>query len=477
MTRGYCGVLLALACGLAAGRAAAAVTAAAGYAVRTIPTPDTVQGGVVRRGPAILVGQGPTFTVGAESIIRFNEGGTPVTIATGFNSLGGFDLDAAGTLYVVDNGGTLPGALTGGTVYGIPSALTRTTAVTAAGQEVMPSGSIPNAQDVLVAPDGRVLVSDARGPGLGRVLVVPSTTPFIGGLDFLGGLAIDGTKLLVGNVTGAFVDEVLEYGLDGTPAGTLATNLPGAYGVVVDADGFVLVSGEFSLDCSGRVMAIAPDGTVSERARGFCASTDMYFDPVRDETLVLDFGATAITALCRDLNGNGTCDADELCVAPAFATGVKLALGKLATPPGDDTLALHGSLALPASFPVDPVVSGARVVLAGAGGTVLDVRLPAGARTPGEATGWKANKKRTVFTYTGDGSLGGIVKVTVRTSVKAPGRVGFSVVGKHGSYPVTTGDLPLTATFVLTSPGGCGGAAFAAPQCTANARRGTLHCG
>jgi hypothetical protein len=198
---------------------------------------------------------------------------------------------------------------------------------------------------------------------------------------------------------------------------------------------------------------------------------------VRDETLVLDFDATAITAICRDLDADGTCDADELCVAPALAAGVKLALGKLATAPGDDTLALRGSLALPAGFPVDPMANGARVALADAAGTVLDVRIPAGERGPGAPTGWKANKKRTVFTYKGDGSLGGIVKVAVHTSAKTPGEVGFTVVGKHGQYAVTPADLPLTATFVLESPGGCGGATFAAPQCKANVKRGTLHCG
>src|SRR6184192_3773547 len=82
--------------------ARAAVVAAPGYAVRAITTPDTVEGGVVREGDAILVGQGPGFTAGAQSIVRLDAGGS-TTIATGFNSLGGFDLAPDGTLYVVDN--------------------------------------------------------------------------------------------------------------------------------------------------------------------------------------------------------------------------------------------------------------------------------------------------------------------------------------------------------------------------------------
>src|SRR5205814_8666563 len=93
---------------------------------------------VVRQADAIPAGQGPTFTAGAQSIVRLDAGG-PTTIATGFNSLGGFDLASAGTLYVVDNCFTGDGCgttTTGDTVYAIPDALTRTTAVTAAGHEV-----------------------------------------------------------------------------------------------------------------------------------------------------------------------------------------------------------------------------------------------------------------------------------------------------------------------------------------------------
>src|SRR2546429_1929134 len=188
---------------LAVPAARAAVMAAPGYAVRTITTPDTVEGGVVREGDAILVGQGPGFTAGAQSIVRLDAGGS-TTIATGFNSLGGFDLAPDGTLYLVDNCFTGDGCgttATGDTVYAIPDALTRTTAVTAAGHEVVPSGTIPFAGDGFIAPDGAALVSDAAGNGAGRVVrVVPGTaTDLIVGLDLVGGitLASDGTLPIV----------------------------------------------------------------------------------------------------------------------------------------------------------------------------------------------------------------------------------------------------------------------------------------
>jgi hypothetical protein len=156
---------------LSTGSAGAAVTAAPGYAVRTIPTPGKVQGGVVRRGADIFVGQGPTFTGGAQSVIRFTEGGPVTTIASGFNSMGGFDIAADGTLYVTDNGLEATGATSGDTLYAIPEAPTRTSALASGAAEVLPSGSIDFASDALVVP-GAVLVSDSVGPGAGKVVRV-----------------------------------------------------------------------------------------------------------------------------------------------------------------------------------------------------------------------------------------------------------------------------------------------------------------
>src|SRR2546425_7700878 len=411
---------------LAVPAARAAVMAAPGYAVHTIATPDTVEGGVVRRGDAILVGQGPSFTAGAQSIVRLDAGG-PATIATGFNSLGGFDLAPDGTLYVVDNCFTGDGCgttATGDTVYAIPDALTRTTAVTAPGHEVVPPGTIPFASDVFVAPDGAALVSDAAGNGAGRVVrVVPGTaTDLIGGLDLVGGitLAADGTLRIVDAVLNpdfSTTGKVLESKLDGTPLGTLVSGLAGGFAAATDGAGNVLVSsiGPFG---SSKVIAVAPDGGVSDRATGFGFSGDVFFDAVRDEALVLDFGVTDIVAVCRDQDGDGVCDADEppttttqaptttttsttttlrpttttqaptttiTCTGAAVARA-KLMLGKLAPPAGDDTLAFKGEMRIPTSPAVDPGATGARVIV----GEGVDLTIPGGAVDPATKTGWKA---------------------------------------------------------------------------------------
>src|SRR3989449_7191315 len=299
------GTLVALL--LAAPVVRAAVVAAPGYAVHTITTPDTVEGGVVRQGDAILVGQGPSFTAGAQSIVRLVAGG-PTTIATGFNSLGGFDLAPDGTLYVVDNCFTGDGCgttTTGDTVYAIPDALTRTTAVTAAGHEVVSAGTIPFAADAFVAPGGAVLVSDAAGNGAGRVVkVVPGmATDLIAGLDLVGGvtLAADGTLRIVDaflNPDFSTTGKVLEYKLDGTLLRTLVSGLEGGFAAATDSAGNVLVSGIGSFGTS-KVIALAPDGSVSDRATRFSFSSDVFFDAAPDEALLLHLRGTDIAAICR----------------------------------------------------------------------------------------------------------------------------------------------------------------------------------
>src|SRR5262249_2026136 len=154
-------------------------------------------------------------------------------------------------------------------------------------------------------------------PGAGRVVRVAhgAATDLITGLDYAAGLALDGPTLLVGNLDGSLVGSVRKYDLDGMPAGTLVGGLSGSYAVVVDGDGLVLVSGGFTDNTftNSTVIAVDSTGTRTERARGFGSSGEMFFDPVRNETLVLDFDALQITAICRDRDQNGVCDVDQPC--------------------------------------------------------------------------------------------------------------------------------------------------------------------
>jgi len=432
--------------------ASAAVVTAPGYLARTIPTPDVVQGGVVRRGDALLVGQG-TFGAGREYILRL-DGATATVVATGFNSLGGFDVELNGNLLVVDNGGELPGAITGDTLYEIPNATRRTDAVTAAGHEVLPAGSIPNAQDVLGIPE-TVLVTDAAGPGAGRVLRVSEEGDVevaIAGLDFLGGLAFaPGGTIFVANVDAAFVGAVRRYDYYGFPEGVLVSDLSGAFGAAIDADQrTVLVSGGVADDGSGTIVAIAPDGRVRERARGFGFTTDVFFDALREELLVLDAGVAAVTAICGDADGDGICDADDPCTVTRPVTRARIGVGR--------RLRIAGRIDVDGAF--DPAATGVRVLLESAVGTVLDVDVPA-------TVGWKRRAGGTWTWRAPGGAAPGIARMRF---VVRGGKVAFVVRGR----PTGAADPPLRAALGFDRFAIRRTCAVAAPACSV--RRAGVRC-
>ena len=433
--------------------ASAAVVTAPGYLARTIPTPDVVQGGVVRRGDALLVGQG-RFGARQESIVRL-DGTMATVVATGFNSLGGFDVELNGNLLVVDNGGELPGAVTGDTLYEIPNATRRTDAVTAAGHEVLPPGSIPNAQDVLGIPE-TVLVTDAGGPGAGRVLRVSEEGDVevaIAGLDFLGGLAFaPGGTIFVANVDAAFVGAVRRYDYYGFPQGVLASGLSGAFGAAIDADQrTVLVSGGVADDGSGTIVAIAPDGSVRERARGFGFATDLFFDAQREELLVLDAGVAAVTAICGDADGDGICDVDDPCTATRPVTRARIDVRRR-------LLHVAGRTAL--DGPLDPAASGVRVLLESGTATALDVDVP-------PVVGWK---RRAGGAWTWRARPAAAAGITRMRFVVRGGTLSFVLRGR----PPGAVDPPLRAALGFDRFAVRRTCAVAAPACTV--RRAGVHC-
>src|SRR5690242_460173 len=198
--------LLALGAMAVAVPATAAIVAVTRYHVRSVPTPDVVRGGAVQGRGALFVGQG-TPGGGTEYVIRIDAGGTTAVI-TDLNALGGFDLYSNGNLFVTDHGGGLPGAITGNTVFELERAFTASGPTSALGLEVVPAGSIPFAQDMLLVPETS-FVSDGAGPGVGRVLRVSEegqAEALISGLDFVRGLAFgNGGRFLVVNFDASMV--------------------------------------------------------------------------------------------------------------------------------------------------------------------------------------------------------------------------------------------------------------------------------
>jgi hypothetical protein len=251
----------------------------------------------------------------------------------------------------------------------------------------------------------------------------------------------------------------------------------GGAGAAVDGDGNVLVAGVGPFGAN-QLVAVAPDGTVTARASGFGFATDVFWDAARDEALVLDFGLTDIIAICRDTDADGVCDADEGCV-PTTIGKARLAIGKLATPPGDDTLAFKGEIALSAGSMLDPLASGAHVLIDDGANTIVDAVVPGGALDAATGTGWTV-KKGTFKYRNGAGGIAGIQKIALKPSTKIPGVVSFTVAGKHGSYPVAPDALALHAELALDEAAGeCAAADFPgapAPACVYKAKTGKVLC-
>ena len=250
-------------------------------------------------GTHIFVGQG-SFGAGTESIQRRGHGGLLETAVSGLNSIGGMAYDSeSGTLYFTDNAGDFPGAITGDTVYALPDALSANN-VNAADLEILPSGSIPFAAQVIVMDAETLLVSDATGPpGLGGVISVDLATGtsayLIEGLDYAAGISVlpEG-NLLVGDVDGSFVGFILEYTAEGTPvdAGGSAIGgieLSGAADQVLNQRGSLLVTGGSAPDFSSSiVVSVDQDGMPSTIAEGFQFSLGIDIDTPSGQIGIVD---------------------------------------------------------------------------------------------------------------------------------------------------------------------------------------------
>jgi hypothetical protein len=441
--------------------ARAQVTPAPGYAVQAIPTPAVVQGGVVRRGNTVLVGQG-AFGPGLASIVRL-EAGRATTIATGFGGLGGFDLAGDGTLYVVDNCYTTDfmcdTSTTGDTVYAIPDALTRTTPIAAGDAELLPAGAIPFPYDVAVTPLG-LLVSDAAGPGAGRVVRVEAagTTDVATGLGYAAGIAYDAPSLFVADVGSDFTGRVEEF-VDGSPLGALVDALAGASGLALDGEG------DLVLGAGAELLGIDAAGDTTVRASGFGFAGDVAWDGEREAALVLDFGASAVTVVCPDEDGDQVCDGD--CSDGASLDGAVLQV-KGGREAGRGSLRLKARLRVEGGLSAEPAADGLRVqVRDAAGAVVLDVALPGGAA-------WRTKKNERGWIYRDP--AGALAVTTARVTLdRRDDELVTLVVQSKKQLAVDPGtlSLPLRATLVLDPFGECGSRAFAA--CTTRGAR-ALKC-
>ncbi len=259
--------------------ALAVVTPPAGYIYSTELLGSTTESCVAAGPGGTFVAIGPGFTANAQAVVQVNESGTARLVAFGFNSVSDCAYDLANdVLYVTDNAdaGELPGALTGDTVFAIPSASTAS-GVPALGLEVVPANSVPSIASVVVDAGGDVFVSNATGGGAGTVQKIdtssPSLTPFASGFEFTAGLAIEPAT---GNVFAAdsfpnFDSRIRHFTAAGTELPVFAGPSPafGSYDLAFTLDGRLVATGKFG----GDVVVFDGAGTSSPFVSGLNFAT------------------------------------------------------------------------------------------------------------------------------------------------------------------------------------------------------------
>jgi hypothetical protein len=161
----------------------------------------------------------------------------------------------------------------------------------------------------------------------------------------------------------------------------------------------------------------------------------------------------------------------------------KLTLTKLLPPPDDETLKVKGTAVIPAPIvpPLRPHEDGVRFLVTDAQGDVwIDADIPPGLLGV-SGTGWMPHP--TSWTWRSTTGIEGVRLLKAKILGSGPGHIGFKVVVKNGSLPVTAGDLPLSATIVfdppLASTGRCGDARFPGlpgPSCTIDGAASKVRC-
>ncbi len=177
----------------------------------------------------------------------------------------------------------------------------------------------------------------------------------------------------------------------------------------------------------------------------------------------------------RDHDGIG--DACDPCtnLVPVAIRRVRVRVGRLGTPPGDESFRFAGAMTVPTLPTIDPATRGVRILLDDAGGQhLLDAIVPGGAA-------WRANRARNAWRYRSASGPLGNAKLRLHAAAKRPGRLRFSLVAGGASIAASATRLPARVTVVIDSPlattGQCGEAVFAGTRrCRLGATKTKLAC-
>src|SRR5262249_28889259 len=143
-------------------------------------------------------------------------------------------------------------------------------------------------------------------------------------------------------------------------------------------------------------------------------------------------GCCSASCALLDGDGDGICDALDLCTAPAVRGGNIAASGLLQV--GTDHLLVSSRLAL--GSPIDPATNGVRVLLTDVGAhSLVDATIPGGA-------GWTTSPSGKSWKYT---APTGIVSVKIQ---KLQSDAKVKVIGVGQLFAATHADVPLAATLL-----------------------------
>lgn len=189
-------------------------------------------------------------------------------------------------------------------------------------------------------------------------------------------------------------------------------------------------------------------------------------------TLDVCDGAGTCVHPVADADGDGTCDALDVCPDGGALERAKVKLSRFTTPVGDDRVGVKGEMTIPTPPAPDPVADGLRLQIAHADGSVaFDATIPAGAWVPALRTGWKVNRNGTAFTFRGPTARAKLASVE-----STPGRYEIAVKLVAQALPGVAASIGVTVVLAppVASGGQCGQTTFA--TCTVGRGGATLTC-